>query len=90
MITNKKAKRTHMHTLPNYLEYHELFDEFTDSELKEAHDALFDSELQEELYEKESILLTFLIDTKKQEQLILYFKDLSIDEDILDDITDED
>ena len=64
-----------MHTLPNYLEYKELFDEYSFKELKMAYDALYNSELQEELYEAESPLLVFLIDTQKQDQLRLFFSD---------------
>ena len=64
-----------MHTLPNYLEYAELFDEFTFKELKRAHRALYNSELQDELYKVESPLLVFLVDTHKQEQLLLFFDD---------------
>jgi hypothetical protein len=64
-----------MHTLPNYLEYAELFDEFTFKELKQAYKSLSNSDLQDELYETESPLLVFLVDTKKQDQLVLFFDD---------------
>jgi len=64
-----------MHALPNYLEYAELFDEYTFKELKRAYLAISNSDLQDELYETESPLLVFLVDSYKQEQLLLFFSD---------------
>jgi hypothetical protein len=58
-----------------YYEYQELLDEYTEDELFLAYRALTNVLLQEELYETESILLTFLIDTDKQEQLCLWYED---------------
>ncbi len=66
--------------MTHYTEYEDLFDEWTYGELKKAYRALTNTELQDELYQEESPLLIFLIDTSKQEQLYLYFEDIKNDE----------
>ncbi len=66
--------------MTNYCAYSDLFDNYTYSELQEAYKAIHSHELQEELYENESPLLAFLIDTDLQEQLNLYFDDVHRDE----------
>jgi len=63
-------------TMPNYLEYCDLLDNYSYPELLRAYNALSSSEKQDILYAEESALLIFLIDTKKQEQLYLYFEDM--------------
>ncbi len=55
--------------------YQEITDNFTPEELKLAHDAIINSSLQDELYAKESPLLEFLIDTRKQEMLYDWIED---------------
>ena len=69
-----------MNYLPNYLEYCDLFEEWTYAQLEEAYLALTSSDKQEELFCIDSTLITFLIDTEKQEKLILYFEDKKKDE----------
>ena len=74
-------------SMPNYLEYCDLFENWTHEELKTAYNALTNCKLQEELYEQESVLLAFLIDVDLQEKLHLYFEDdknyrLSLSKDI--------
>jgi|GEM_PF-4239929 len=76
--------------MTNYTEYCDLFDTYTYSELQEAYAAIHSHELQEELYENESPLLAFLIDTDLQEQLNLYFEDLRKDDLRKDDLRKDD
>jgi hypothetical protein len=68
-----------MEIMHNYLEYWELLESWTHDDLQRAWDAIHCSELQEELYEEESALLAFLIDTELQEKLHLYFEDIERD-----------
>jgi hypothetical protein len=68
-----------MDIMENYLEYCELFDRFTFEELMFAWEAIHNHEIQEELYEQESPLLEFLIDSNLQEKLYLYHEDLEKD-----------
>ncbi len=67
--------------------YQEIVDEFTDVELKFVYRALMDSKLQEKLYEKESPLLTFFFDTRKQDMLYEWVED---QEHFFDTPTEED
>jgi hypothetical protein len=60
---------------PNYCDYQDLFDEWTYPQLCEAWEAIHCSDKAEKLYEEESTLLVFLVDTQKQEQLFLFFED---------------
>jgi len=69
----------HYEKMPNYLEYHELFESYTYAELCLAYEAIHNSEIQDELYADESVLLAFLIDTDLQEKLNLYFEDIAND-----------
>jgi hypothetical protein len=68
-----------MEVMEHYLEYCDLFENYTSKELEIAWKAIHNSDLQEELYEQESSLLAFLIDTNLQEKLHLYFEDLEKD-----------
>ncbi len=64
--------------------YQEIVDEFTQEELMFAHRALINSDLQAELYEKESPLLVFLFDSRKQDMLYEWVEDqehFNIDEE---------
>jgi len=76
-----------MKNLPNYEQYRDLIEEYSPEDLGYAWEALHNFEIQEELFEKESYLLAFLIDVELQEQLHLYIEDvrysksLSIDKD---------
>jgi hypothetical protein len=72
-------KRMIMEIMRNYLEYYELLESWSHADLQRAWDAVHCSKLQEELYEEESILLAFLIDTELQEKLHLYFEDIERD-----------
>ena len=65
-----------MTTMPHYLEYQTLFNDWTYPELRTAYRALVDDDLQDLLFQKESPLLAFLIDADLQEKLCLYFEDL--------------
>jgi hypothetical protein len=60
---------------PNYEEYAELFDEFSYIELSIAFDAIHDHEVADKLFEEESPLLVFLVDSEMQEKLFLFFED---------------
>jgi hypothetical protein len=64
-----------MEGMPNYLDYYELFENWTHQQLLEAYNALTNYDLREELFEAGSPLLVFFIDIEKQEQLLLYFED---------------
>ena len=70
-----------MEIMKHYLEYRELMDDWSHADLKRAWDAINCSELQDELYEEESPLMAFLIDTSLQEKLYLYFEDFLEDQD---------
>lgn len=70
---------------PNYCEYQELFDSYTYEELKLSYDALFDKDLSDSLYEAESPLIIFQIDTDLQEKLHLFFEDQRNYRSILDE-----
>ena len=74
------AEKAH-DSLPNYEEYSDLFEEWNHEDLKRAYDALHSCEASDELYEMESPLLAFMIDTTLQEKLHLYFEDLRNDEE---------
>ena len=62
---------------PNYEEYRDIIDEFSYIDLSIAFDAIFDSEVADQLFQEESPLLVFLIDSEMQEKLILFFEDES-------------
>ncbi len=64
-----------MDSMPNYLEYSELFDRYTREDLIKAWEALHNSDLETELSEEGSHLLVFFVDTGLQEMLSLYFQD---------------
>jgi len=71
-----------MERMKHYLEYCELMEYWSHEELAFAWEALHNHEIQEELYEKESPLLVFLIDSSLQEQLFLYFEDIERDKNL--------
>jgi len=71
-----------MEVMQNYLDYWELLESWTHEDLIKAWKAIHNFELQEELYEEESALLAFLIDTDLQEKLNLYFEDVARDKDL--------
>jgi len=60
---------------PNFLQYAELFEDFSYIELTIAMDAIHDHELADQLFEEESPLLVFLVDSEMQEKLFLFFED---------------
>lgn len=64
-----------MSIMPNYLEYDFLFESYTVDDLELAWKALHDPELEQELYETNSMLLHFMVDTQLQEMLALYIED---------------
>jgi len=68
-----------MESMLNYLEYWELLETWEHKDLERAWKAIHNSDIQEELYEEESSLLAFLIDTRLQEKLNLYFEDIERD-----------
>ena len=68
-----------MEVMQNYLEYWDLLESWTHKDLTRAYKAIHNYKLQEELYEEESALLAFLIDTELQEKLNLYFEDIQRD-----------
>ncbi len=73
--------------------YQELTDEFTREELVKAYHALVDNKLQEELYERESPLLVFFLDSDKQDLLYEWVEDqgyFNIDDDYSDEVVDVD
>lgn len=59
----------------NYAEYRELLESYSDNELFEVYDAIYDVEKEAELAENGSSLLVFLTDVDLQEQLLLYLED---------------
>jgi hypothetical protein len=66
-----------MKDLPNYEEYRDILMDYTPEDLGYAWQAIHNHEIQEELFEKESYLLAFLVDTNLQESLALYIKDIA-------------
>jgi len=78
---NGIAKDYNMEIMQNYLEYWDLLETWTHKDLVTAWEAIHNSDLQEELYEQESVLLAFLIDTELQEKLNLYFEDIRNDKE---------
>jgi hypothetical protein len=68
-----------MDYMEHYMEYSDLFENYSAVDLQLAWDAIHCSKIQEELYETEDPLLAFLIDTDLQEKLHLYFEDLEKD-----------
>ncbi len=64
--------------MPNYSQYSKLLEEYSKEDLDLAFNAIHCSDTQDGLYEDESPLLVFLLDTEKQEQLFLYHEDLEL------------
>jgi len=62
--------------MPNYLEYSDLFDDWTRKELDLAWACVNSSELQDDLYSLNSPLLAFLVDTDLQDKLHLFQMDV--------------
>lgn len=65
-----------MDTMPNYLEYDDLFEYYSAEDLDTAWEALHNHELEAELNDRGSYLLRFFVDTNLQEQLRLYQADM--------------
>jgi len=61
---------------PNWLEYCDLFDDYGPEELGLAWQAVHDHEVADMLFEQDSFLIAFLVDTELQDKLFLYFEDM--------------
>jgi len=69
---------------PNWCEYQDLFDEWPYEDLVLAKNAIYDHQLADSLYESESPIIAFLVDTVLQEKLLLFFEDRDNYREVLD------